>query len=157
MKRSIVLLILIAFTVLPVQVQSEETSETSTGISGNVFRVKDLGLTFRRVQLDHEIDGVFELFMSDTEVTNRMYKVFLDDTGRKKEDVKEYTPGKYGNSTASPLISVDHVSTLWSESNYPEGRDEYPVAFVTIHQAIAFADWLNVKHVEDGVFRLPLI
>jgi len=43
--------------------------------------------------MDHEIDGVSQLFMSETEVTNRMYKVFLDDTGNKKDDRENYKPG----------------------------------------------------------------
>jgi len=158
MKRLIVVFVVAAIATQPVRAQSDESTDKLTeNFSDDVFRLKGLGLTFRRVLLDHEIDGVTELFMSETEITNRMYKEFIDDTGKKKDDVKEYTPGKYGDSTASPLVLVDHVKTLWSKSNYPEGRGEHPVAFVTIHHAIEFADWLNVKYGEDGVFRLPLI
>lgn len=158
MQRIVILLTVAVIASQPVRARSDDQAGKSPeDSSGDVFRLKRLGLTFRRVRIDHEIDGVTELFMSDTEVTNRMYKMFLDDTGKKKEDVEEYRPGTYGNSTASPAVTVDHISTLWSKSSYPEGRDEHPVAFITIHQAIEFADWLNVKYRHDGVFRLPLL
>lgn len=52
-----------------------------SGLTYESFRIDELALVFRRIELAHDIDGVSELFMSETEVTNSMYQQFIDDSG----------------------------------------------------------------------------
>lgn len=74
--------------------------------------------------------GEFEI--SRSEVTNRLYKFFVDATSH---------PAPRG------------VGYGWNGSNYPEGQDDLPVVFVTWEDAIAFCEWLSEQ--TGRRYRLP--
>jgi formylglycine-generating enzyme required for sulfatase activity len=70
--------------------------------------------------------------ISRSEVTNRLYKFFIDATGR---------PAPRG------------VGYGWTNNNYPEGQDDLPVVFVTWEDAVAFCQWLSEQ--SGRRYRLP--
>ena len=70
--------------------------------------------------------------ISRTEVTNRLYKFFIDATNR---------PAPRG------------VSYGWQGNNYPRGQDDLPVVFVTWEDAVAFCKWLSEQ--TGHRYRLP--
>jgi formylglycine-generating enzyme required for sulfatase activity len=70
--------------------------------------------------------------ISRSEVTNRLYKFFIDATGR---------PAPRG------------VGYGWTNNNYPEGQDDLPVVFVTWEDAVAFCQWLSEQ--TGRRYRLP--
>jgi formylglycine-generating enzyme required for sulfatase activity len=70
--------------------------------------------------------------ISRREVTNRLYKFFIDATNR---------PAPRG------------VSYGWEGNNYPRGQDDLPVVFVTWEDAIAFCKWLSEQ--TGHRYRLP--
>jgi formylglycine-generating enzyme required for sulfatase activity len=73
-----------------------------------------------------------EFEISRAEVTNRLYKVFVDATGR---------PAPQG---------VDYG---WDGNNYPDGQDDFPVVFVSWEDAVAFCAWLSGQ--TGHRYRLP--
>jgi len=73
-----------------------------------------------------------EFEISRAEVTNRLYKSFIDATGR---------PAPQG---------IDYG---WDENNYPDGQDDFPVVFVSWEDAIAFCAWLSEQ--TGDRYRLP--
>jgi len=70
--------------------------------------------------------------ISRSEVTNRLYKMFIDATNH---------PAPRG------------VSYGWNGNNYPAGQDDLPVVFVTWEDAVAFCKWLSEQ--TGGRYRLP--
>ncbi|MCI0664245.1 MAG: SUMF1/EgtB/PvdO family nonheme iron enzyme [Acidobacteria bacterium] len=70
--------------------------------------------------------------ISSGEVTNRVYKLFIDATGR---------PAPRG-----PLYG-------WTGNNYPEGQADRPVVFVSWDDAVAFTKWLSEQ--TGNSYRLP--
>ena len=73
-----------------------------------------------------------EFEISRVEVTNRLYKIFVDATGR---------PAPQG---------VDYG---WDGNNYPDGQDDFPVVFVSWEDAVAFCAWLSGQ--TGHRYRLP--
>ncbi len=73
-----------------------------------------------------------EYEVARTEVTNRLYKFFVDATNHPAPR----GPG-YG----------------WQGNNYPEGQDNLPVVFVTWDDAVAFCRWLSQQ--TGKRYRLP--
>lgn len=59
-------------------------------------------------------------FIDKTEVTNKQYKRFIDNTG--------YPPPPH-----------------WKNNTYPEGQDEYPVVNVSLEDAQAYAKWAGKR------------
>ncbi|MGH9768243.1 MAG: SUMF1/EgtB/PvdO family nonheme iron enzyme [Blastocatellia bacterium] len=79
----------------------------------------------------HQVFTVdFEI--SRSEVTNRLYKHFIDATGH---------PPPRG------------VGYGWNGVNYPEGQGDMPVVFVTWEDAVAFCRWLSEE--TSRRYRLP--
>jgi formylglycine-generating enzyme required for sulfatase activity len=79
----------------------------------------------------HEVyTGIYEI--SRVEVTNRLYKFFIDATGH---------PAPRG------------VGYGWTGGNYPEGQGDLPVVFVTWDDAVAFCKWFSTQ--TGKVYRLP--
>jgi len=73
-----------------------------------------------------------EFEISRDEVTNRLYKFFIDDTGRPAPQGLDYG---------------------WDGNNYPEGQDDFPVVFVSWEDAVAFCEWFSVE--TGHRYRLP--
>ncbi len=73
-----------------------------------------------------------EFEISRTEVTNRLYKFFVDGARR---------PAPSG------------VAYGWNGNNYPPGQDDFPVVFVSWEDAVAFCKWLSEQ--TGHRYRLP--
>ncbi len=74
--------------------------------------------------------NAFEI--STREVTNQLYKHFIDATGH---------PAPRG------------VGYGWIGNNYPQGQADQPVVFVTWNDAVAFCEWLSTE--TGSRYRLP--
>ncbi len=70
--------------------------------------------------------------ISRSEITNRLYKKFVDATG--------HPPPK-------------GVGYGWHANVYPAGQDDYPVVFVSWDDAVAFCKWLSAE--SGNKYRLP--
>ena len=70
--------------------------------------------------------------VSKTEVTNRLYKKFVDSAGH---------PPPQGTGYG------------WRANVYPVGHDEFPVVFVSWDDAVAFCKWLSEE--TGNTYRLP--
>ena len=73
-----------------------------------------------------------EFEISRAEVTNRIYKFFVDATGRPAPQGLDYG---------------------WDGNNYPDGQDDFPVVFVSWEDAVAFCAWLSGQ--TGHRYRLP--
>jgi formylglycine-generating enzyme required for sulfatase activity len=73
-----------------------------------------------------------EFEISRSEVTNRLYKFFVDGANH---------PAPSG------------VAYGWIENNYPPGQDDFPVVFVSWEDAVAFCKWLSEQ--TGHRYRLP--
>jgi hypothetical protein len=116
----------------------------------------DLDLVLRKVILDHAIDEVSVLFISETEITNSMFAAYLSDTEQMRDDsaIEQAVQFKRG-TTSSPVIHIDDSASLWRNGELPQTRDDHPVSFVTVSQAMKFCEWLNARYDCPGSFRLP--
>ena len=65
-------------------------------------------------------------YMDKFPVTNAQYKEFLDATG--------YQP-------ADPTNFLKH----WKDGRIPEGEEQYPVVYVTLEDAVAYASWAGKR------------
>lgn len=70
--------------------------------------------------------------ISSGEITNRLYKFFIDATGHRAP-----VGAGYG----------------WSGNNYPEGQGDQPVVLVSWEDAVAFCQWLSRE--TGRTYRLP--
>jgi formylglycine-generating enzyme required for sulfatase activity len=96
---------------------------------GAFVRGNDKGAKDQRPS--HQVyTGAFEI--SRGEVTNRLYKFFVDATGH---------PAPRG------------VGYGWTGNNYPPGQGDLPVVFVTWEDAVAFCKWLSER--TGRQYRLP--
>ena len=66
------------------------------------------------------------LLIDKTEVTNEQYKQFLDDSGYKPEWPRNF---------------LKH----WKNGNYPKGKTNHPVVWVSIEDAKAYAKWAGKR------------
>jgi hypothetical protein len=116
----------------------------------------DLGLVLLRVDFDEPIDGNPNIFVSETEITNLMYAMYLSDTNQIRDDSTVEEASKQPTySTASTIISIDDPSALWRGGAIPKMREDHPVSLVTIAEATTFCNWLTGRYQLDGTFRLP--
>ena len=67
------------------------------------------------------------------EVTNAQYKQFVDANPKWQKDriPSEYHDGDY----------LKH----WEENNYPQGKENHPVVYVSWYAAMAYADWVDKR------------
>lgn len=96
---------------------------------GAILQGNDMGEKDQRPA--HQIiTNAFDI--SRREVTNRLYKFFVDATGH---------PAPRGTGYG------------WTGDSYPAGQDDLPVVFVSWEDAIAFTKWLSLK--TGRRYRLP--
>ncbi len=74
--------------------------------------------------------SAFEI--SRTEVTNRIYKLFVDETGHQPPQGLGYG---------------------WYANQYPAGHEDFPVVFVSWNDVDAFCKWLSLE--TGNTYRLP--
>jgi hypothetical protein len=116
----------------------------------------DLGLVLLKVNFNDPIGDNSSIFFSETEITNKMYAVYLADTNQKRDDSKlEWESQDRNFSTASPVIHVGNKSALWRDGTFPDVRKDHPVSLVTTGEAMEFCKWLTARYQLDGSFRLP--
>lgn len=71
--------------------------------------------------------------LSDHLVTNKEYSSFVDANPQWSKD------------RADPELRDESYLSDWGDEGYPEGKDDYPVAYVSFHAALAFATWLGKR------------
>lgn len=96
---------------------------------GNFTQGNDKGARDQRPA--HQV-FVSEFEISTKEITNRLYKYFIDKTGH---------PAPRG------------VGYGWKDNNYPEGQADSPVVLVSWLDALAFCKWLSGQ--TGRRYRLP--
>jgi formylglycine-generating enzyme required for sulfatase activity len=96
---------------------------------GAIIRGDDKGTNDQRPA--HQV-ATPEFEISRAEVTNRLYKFFVDGANH---------PAPHG------------VAYGWNENNFPPGQDDFPVVFVSWEDAVAFCKWLSEQ--TGHRYRLP--
>ena len=66
-------------------------------------------------------------------VTNKEYSLFVSANPQWSKD------------RADPELRDENYLSEWGEEGYPEGKDDFPVAFVSYHAAQAFAAWTGKR------------
>ena len=72
-------------------------------------------------------------YMDETEVTNMQYKEFLLDNPRWQ---KGRVNAKFANAS---------YLKLWNGNNYPNGKGNHPVVYVSWYAAMAYAEWSDKR------------
>lgn len=125
------------------------------------LELADLDVVLREVVFTPPINGVAAALFSETEVTNAAYARYLAATATVRDDrvIEELVNLQQSSfiflSTGAPSIQIADPLSLWRHGEYPERSAEHPVSFVTVHQAMAFCDWLDARYELNGDFRLP--
>lgn len=122
--------------------------------------LEDLDLALLKVTPEAALSDSAALFFSETEITNRVFAIFLADTQRMRDDAAivkadEELSAEGFFSTGSPAIHIKDTSALWKNGQFPKGREEHPVSFLSIPQAADFCEWLSHRYELGGKFRLP--
>ncbi len=73
-------------------------------------------------------------------VTNSQYKIFIDETGHPQPTI---TPEAYQRQgfLAHPYDKVKEF--LWKKGRFPPGRNDHPVALVSVDDAVAYCAWMG--------------
>ncbi len=127
-------------------------------VAADSVELQDLGLAFRRISMSSGSGGESDVFVGDTEVTNRAYSLFLRDTGQTRDDTALLAACRQDFGiwcTALPVIHAADDALLWKHGRYPAGHGDHPVAFVTTSDAMDFCHWLDSRYATPGQFRLP--
>jgi formylglycine-generating enzyme required for sulfatase activity len=74
-------------------------------------------------------------YMDEHEVTNAQFKKFLEDN---PEWRKDRIDGKY-------VWNKDYYLSDWNGMNYPSGKADHPVAYVSWYDAAAYAQWAGAR------------
>jgi len=109
-------------------------------------RDDDLASLSNRVDLllPHPV-AISPFYISETEVTNIQFKAFISENPDwNKNNLKELLTNN--------LVAEDYLSE-WQADQIPEGRDDFPVVYVSFAAASAYCDWLSSK--SSLTSRLP--
>jgi formylglycine-generating enzyme required for sulfatase activity len=66
-------------------------------------------------------------------ITNKEYSLFVA------------ANPQWGKDRADPSLRDEHYLEDWTESGYPEGKEDHPVSFVSFPAAQAFAAWVGKR------------
>jgi len=119
-----------------------------TLVMGNDEKIDNLGKLIDQT-LPHPI-AVGAFFLSETEITNRQFQLFLDES-------PDWLPANRASLVAKGLVS-DQYLVDWTSGRVPSGREDYPVTGVSYHASAAYCEWLTRKiapSVPGAVVRLP--
>ena len=117
--------------------------EGTIGVDRGKFMMalSGLPLTLKVTALDH-------FFIDRTEVTNRMYKEFIDSGGYgdpkfwKQEFKKDGQVIPWAEAMKSFVDRTGQSGpSTWELGDYPEGQDDYPVSGVSWYEAAAYAEF----------------
>lgn len=130
----------------------------------------DEDMRFRRVSpASYGSEGP-DFYLLETEVTNAMYRAYLTASGREKGDEqtleivdflnewereRERETGREGGSTVDTVRDVRNRSLLWNGNSPPAGREDCPVALVSVQEAAEFCRRLTQRYSDLGTLRLP--
>ncbi len=82
-----------------------ENEESASHESNNVVVIKEESITLRRISPEKYGKDGRDFFLMETEVTNEMFKAFLDETGTDKGDEETLKLSKEGlGNPANPLV-----------------------------------------------------
>jgi len=114
-------------------------------------------ITFKQINPSSYGKNGDSFYLSETEITNKQFKAFLDSTGLKKGDeailkmVKEEKP-----LPLNAIYEIEAPHLCWVKNDYPKGKGDHPVVLISLRQAVKFCDWLNKNHGKRGmIYRLP--
>jgi hypothetical protein len=99
--------------------------------------------------LEHLDPGSFPDFWIDKyEVTNKEFKSFVDDGGYQKREYWKHEFVRDGHVLSWERTMAEFVDatgrpgpSTWEAGDYPEGKDDFPVAGVSWYEAAAYAEY----------------
>jgi formylglycine-generating enzyme required for sulfatase activity len=133
----------------------------------NVIALKEDGLIFRRISPKQYGIEAPDYYVLETEVSNRMYLRYLNETKKDKGDdeaLKRHMKRKedfeknfsaIAFSTADAAESIIDPEWLWAENAPKKDQLDFPVAYISVEDAAAYCEYLTKKHPDLGTFRLP--
>jgi class 3 adenylate cyclase len=94
----------------------------------------------------HQKPELDDFIIDRYEVTNKQYKVFVDNGGYRKKEYWEF-PINYSGKTISFEKAMELFTdrtgqkgpATWEVGDYPKGQDDYPVSGISWYEAAAFA------------------
>lgn len=122
-------------------------------IPSGMIRISGGSFPLSMPGLDHlNVDTLSDFLIDKYEVTNKEYKIFIDNDGYKKKEywkrpfVKngqtlpwEEAISKFTDKTGRP------GPANWEAGIYPDGEEDYPVSGVSWYEALAFAEFVGKK------------
>ncbi|MBN1798975.1 MAG: SUMF1/EgtB/PvdO family nonheme iron enzyme [Spirochaetales bacterium] len=89
-------------------------------------------------------------YITEDEISNRQFKVFIDEN-------PSWKPAQKNNLIAKDLVNENYLKD-WENDTYPPGSGAQPVTYVSYFAAKAYCDWLTQKTKTTApgfVVRLP--
>lgn len=144
------------------QEQAPAASSGSVSLSGVIYRSIPAGTLLMgrddvQSALGKSIDqylahrvAISRFSLSETEVTNRQYQLFVDAE-------PEWKPANLDTLRSTGLVSDGYLAS-WIDDRYPAGAADLPVTGVSWHAATAYCAWLQAGLVaaRPGIIvRLP--
>jgi len=119
---------------------------SGTLVMGDDDRPETLGSRFG-VLLPHPVE-ITSFRISETEITNRQYKAFLDENA-------EWRKSRTAELVKKTIVTEDYLSS-WNDDSYAAGSEDLPVVGVSRFAAQAYCAWLTSKLGRGGTTaRLP--
>lgn len=122
-------------------------------VSDEMVRVPGGEAELQLPGLDHlEPIALRSYLIGRHEVTNRDFKVFVDSAGYARPELWEHPfelNGRHLSFSEAIARFVDRTGrpgpATWEAGDYPEGRDDYPVAGVSWYEAAAYAKFAGMQ------------
>jgi hypothetical protein len=123
----------------------------SDSLSSNQIYIPFSGWSYRpygwlALMKVHKLPELEDFIIDKYEVTNKQYKVFLDNGGYRKKEFWEF-PFKYSGKTLNFEKAMELFTdrtgqkgpATWEVGDYPKGKDDYPVSGISWYEAAAYA------------------